>query len=454
MRRRSQGLDAHFRKHIHLGPGNFPTVATPRRSLHGAATYSPDESIGTGPALAPTEDMASTHSHGGCTPPEATAATSPAGRRHSADDDDVLDNDTGRTGTANPRPAGGRPVPDNDAGTQLDFGFGVAPLADRANRRLAAALCQRLDVKFGVTPLAVTPLAGIPRPAPPTVMGPFVAAIADLPDLEQPVDTYIWQETFIQHACRADAALADFHCKLEDRVRPIDTLRESCADLKDSCANLHTTVTATSSTLASLVALMGNTHERVSTLEAATAKNEADVAAATAAHASTAVAVAEIGSVVTEAVDDRVGRHIGSLKSDVSSLGQDVLALRTLLATMHGTPTPTATDGTVTPLKPPADFAAPPLEEAQPLDADDTPPPAATGTPRPTNKLFPHVDSTNLRVNVTRHDHFHTRPADPRFPTGKRHDNDGASSDGGQWAPGWQAPSWQQNWSQRAPQPT
>ncbi len=406
------------------------------------------------------DNMASTHSHGGCIPPEAMAATSPAGGRHAADDDDVPNNDTGRTDTAKLRPAGGRNVPDNDAGTQLDFGFGVAPLADRANRRLAAALRQRLDVKLGVTPLAVTPLAGRPRPAPPTVMGSFVAAIADLPDLEQPVDSYIWQETFMQQARRADAALADFHPELDDRVRPIDTLRKSCANLKDSCANLHTTVTVTSSTLTLLVALMGNTHERVSTLEAATAKNKADVAttmqalaATTAAHALTAAAVAEIGSVVTDAVDDHVGRHIGSLKSNVSSLGQDVLALRTLLATMHGTPTPTATDGTVTPLKPPADFAPPPLEEAQPLDADDTPSPAATGTPRPTNKLFPHVDSTNLRVNVTQHDPFQTRPADPRFPTGGRHDNNAASSAGGQWAPGWQAPSWQQNWSQRAPQP-
>ena len=230
----------------------------------------------------------------------------------------------------------------------------------------------------------------------------------------------------MQHARRADAALADFHHELDDRVRPVDTLHELCADLKDSCANVHTMVTATSSTLALLVVLMGNTHERVSTLEAATAKNEADVAttmhalaATTAAHASTAAAVAEIGSVGTDAVDDRVGHHIGSLKSDVSSLGQDVLALRTLLATMHGTPTPAATDGTLTPLKPPADFAAPPLEEAQPLDVDDMPPPAATGTLRPTNKLFPHVDSTNLRVDVTQHDHFHTRPADPRFPTGR-----------------------------------
>jgi hypothetical protein len=433
MRRCSQGLDAHFRKHIHLEAGNIPTVATPRRSLLGAATYSPDESIGTGPALAPTENMASTHSQGGRIPPEAMAATNPAGGRHTADDDNVPDNDTGRTGMANPCPAGGRPVPDNDAGTQLDFGLGVAPLADSPNRRLAAALRQRLDAEFGATPLAVTPPAGRPHPAPPTVMGPFVAAIANLPDLEQPVDSYIWRKTFLQHARQADAALADFHRELDDRVRPINTLRESCADLKDSCANLHTTVTATFSTLALLVALMGSTHKRVSTLEAATARNEADVAAATAAHASTTTVVAEIGSVVTEAVDDRVGRHIGSLKSDVSSLGQDVLALRTLLATMHGTPAPTAPDGTVTPLKPPADCAAPPLEGAQSLDSDDTPTPAAPGTPRPTNKMFPYVDSTNLRVDITQHDQSHTRPAVPPFPPGGRHDDDAASSDGGQW---------------------
>jgi hypothetical protein len=111
-----------------------------------------------------------------------------------------------------------------------------------------------------------------------------------------------------------------------------------------------------------LVALIGNTHEMVLTLEAATAKNKADVAttmnalaATTAAHATTAAAVAEISTVVTDAVDDRIGHHIGSLKSDVSSLGQDVLALRTLLATMHGKPPPTPPPTTtVSPHKPPA----------------------------------------------------------------------------------------------------
>ena len=86
-------------------------------------------------------------------------------------------------------------------------------------------------------------------------------------------------------------------------------------------------------------------------------------------HATTAAAVAEISTTVTDAVDNLVGRHIGSLKSDVSSLGQDVLALRTLLATMHGKPPPTppptttlAADGTVSPHKPPAVVAVPPLQ--------------------------------------------------------------------------------------------
>ena len=102
------------------------------------------------------------------TPPDAMAATSPAGGCYTADDNDVPDNNTGGAGKTEPRPAGGHPMPDEDAGTQLDFEFGVAPLADRANRRLAAALHQRLDVEFGVTQLAITPLAGRPRPAPPT----------------------------------------------------------------------------------------------------------------------------------------------------------------------------------------------------------------------------------------------------------------------------------------------
>ena len=61
--------------------------------------------------------------------------------------------------------------------------------------------------------------------------------------------------------------------------------------------------TATLSNLASLLALMGHTHERVSKLEAATAKNKADVATTMAAHATTPAAVAGIGMTVTNAID-------------------------------------------------------------------------------------------------------------------------------------------------------
>ena len=183
-------------------------------------------------------------------------------------------------------------------------------------------------------------------------------------------------------------------------------------------------------------------------MEAATAKHEAGVAktmstlsATTAAHATTAAAVAEIGTVVAVAVDDRVGRHIGSLKSEVSSLGQDVLALCSLLVTMHGKPTAntSATVGTVSPPKPPDVF-----EDDSLPDVDNTPPTATPETPWPASKLFPNVDSTNLRVDATQHALFHAHPIDQRFPTGGRHDNDVAPSDGDRWAP---------SYSQRAPPP-
>ncbi len=160
----------------------------------------------------------------------------------------------------------------------------------------------------------------------------------------------------MRQACLADKALADFHRKLDDHFVTVETLRVSCADLKDSCLDLRATATAmcanvsaTTSDLASLIVLMGRMHERVSTLEAASAKNTTDVASAMSAlagnaagHNRTAAAVAGISATVTGTVDDLVGRHIGALKSDVSSLGQDVHALCTLLASMHGKPPPPA----------------------------------------------------------------------------------------------------------------
>ena len=230
MRRRSQGiktprslLDTHLRRHTqtHLDEGNFPNVATPAqtpcRILHGVATSSLDlvgtHSDARSLALAPTDGT-------GCTspvPPDAPAAN---------------------------RPAGGRHAPDDDAVTTLDFEFGAGNPA----RPAGAGDC----------------------PARPTVLETFTAAIDELPDLEEPVDSYMWRETFMQHARRADTALADFHRELDARFGPADTLRDLCADLKDSCINLRTTVTANSSDLASLIALMGQTHARVLTLKALT----------------------------------------------------------------------------------------------------------------------------------------------------------------------------------------
>ncbi len=116
-------------------PNHTTPVQMPRRTLHGAATYSSDESIRPGPdymllALAPTDGMAAPHSPGGCitpAPPDDMAATCPAGGRHTADDDDE----------------------DN------------------------------VYLEFGITPLASTN-AGHERPVRPTVMESFAAAITDL----------------------------------------------------------------------------------------------------------------------------------------------------------------------------------------------------------------------------------------------------------------------------------
>jgi hypothetical protein len=283
MCRRSKGIDPpHFllnthlcrHTHNHLDDGDFPNVATPvqtpRRILYGAATSSL-ELVGTRSdarslALAPTDGTAATCSAGGCTspvPPYATAAT---------------------------RPAGGRHEPNDDAVTNLDFDFSVTPVAPLAGKNTSR------------------PAGAGDHPAHPTVLESFAAAINKLPDLEEPVGSYVWRETIIQHAQRADTALADFHCELDTRFSPADALPDSCANLKDSCIDLRTTVTTNSSDLVSLmIALMGQTHARVLTLEAATAKNEADVvttmtalAATAAAHAMTAAAVAEFGTTVTD----------------------------------------------------------------------------------------------------------------------------------------------------------
>jgi hypothetical protein len=116
-----------------------------------------------------------------------------------------------------------------------------------------------LDSEFDISP--VTPIANRTPAACPTVMETFATAIEGLPDLEEPVHSYIWREAFMKHARRADEALAEFHRELGVCVCPVDTLRDSCTNLKELCTNLHTAATATSSTLASLVVLMGIMHK-------------------------------------------------------------------------------------------------------------------------------------------------------------------------------------------------
>ena len=496
MRLRSQGpephrstLDAHLRGHIHtdLAEGEIPTVQTPRRILHGPAT--------------PFSDSVGTHSTSRSTSPDGSAATRSAGGRTSpepvlpttalpAPDDDAatqLDFEFGATplvvtplaGRDNAHPAARSPVLgsgglDIDALPDLEepnalaaaiawrstfvkhAGVDVTPavrakaIADEANQRKAATLRHRLRLLLsdGVAEndaaARAAESAALAPAARTTVMATFAAAVDDLPDLVDPVDSFVWRETFMKHARHADTALAEFNRELDTRFGPADALRVSCADLKALCAE-------NSSALASLITLMGQTHARVSTLEAATAKNEADfattktaLAATVAAQVTTAAAVAGFSSTVNDAVVDHVGRHFGPLRSDVTSLGQELVALRNLMENMHGDPPPPAAphpgapvaDDTVLSLESPADDA-PQSTPAPPgvttgNSGPDMPPPAVPGMLLPASKLFPNVDSTNLRVDTTHRARFGAQ----RFPAEGRHDDDEPPYEGGRWAPG------------------
>ena len=244
---------------------------------------------------------------------DGSAATSPAGGRPAPEDDDVE--------TAVMLPAGGCPTPTLTDGSAATSPAGGC-LAPKDVAVETATACDDLTAdnpyfNFDMSaPLNDTRPTTCGDRARPTALEIFVMAVGELPDLAEPVDSFLWRETFMRQACLADSALADFHRELDGRFETADALRISCAALKVSCLDLHATATTTSFDLASLIVLMGRTHKRVSTLEAASAKNTADVAA----------------------TNDLVGRHIGALQSDVSVLGQDVHALCTLLATMHGNP--------------------------------------------------------------------------------------------------------------------
>ena len=59
--------------------------------------------------------------------------------------------------------------------------------------------------------------AGSGGTARPTALETFAMAIEQLPNLEEPVDSFLWRETFMQQARLADKALADFHRELDGR---------------------------------------------------------------------------------------------------------------------------------------------------------------------------------------------------------------------------------------------
>ena len=190
MRRRSQGLehplpnlDAHLHKLIHtvIGGRNFPTIATPaqtpQRNLLGAAP-SISESVGT-----------STNTLMGPTPPDDMAAMLPAGGLIAP----TLTNDS-----AMPCPAGGHPTPDINA---------VAPV-DKATTFPAGGIDAPDDAltddnpyfEIGM-PARPTGFGGTARP---TALETFAMAIKQLPNLEDPVESFLWREPFMQQARLAD----------------------------------------------------------------------------------------------------------------------------------------------------------------------------------------------------------------------------------------------------------
>jgi len=283
MRLRSQGpephrstLDAHLRGHIHtdLAEGEIPTVQTPRRILHGPAT--------------PFSDSVGTRSTSRSASPDGSAATRSAG---------------GRTSPEPVLPTTALPAPDDDAATQLDFEFGATPLvvtplagrdtahpaarspvlgsggldidalpdleepnalteaiawrstfvkhagvdvtpavrakaiANEANQRKAATLRHRLRLLLsdGVAENDAAARAAesavLAPAARTTVMATFAAAVDDLPDLVDPVDSFVWRETFMKHARHADTALAEFNRELDSRFGPADSPRRHHGEL-------------------------------------------------------------------------------------------------------------------------------------------------------------------------------------------------------------------------------
>jgi hypothetical protein len=124
----------------------------------------------------------------GVTPPDGTTATRSARGRTAPTPTDC---------TAATHPAGGRTAP--------------ALTNSTTATRSAEGCTAPNDVIADSSEFVVTPIAdrNAMRPALPTMLELFARAIKQLPDLEEPVDLFLWQETFMRQACLADTAMAD-----------------------------------------------------------------------------------------------------------------------------------------------------------------------------------------------------------------------------------------------------
>ena len=175
----------------------------------------------------PHDDMAAMLPAGGLIAPTLTnslAAPRPTGGRPAPDINAVAPVDTAATlpagdinavvpvDTAVTLPAGGRrPAPNINAVVPVDTAATL--LAGGIDTPDDALRGDNPYFKFG-TPARPTGSGGT---ACLTALETFAMSIEQLPNLEEPVDSFLWRETFMQQARLADKALADFHRELDGR---------------------------------------------------------------------------------------------------------------------------------------------------------------------------------------------------------------------------------------------
>ena len=123
------------------------------------------------------------------------------------------------------------------AGVDVTPAVRAKAIADEANQRKAATLRHRLRLLLsdGVAENDAAARAAesavLAPAARTTVMATFAAAVDDLPDLVDPVDSFVWRETFMKHARHADTALAEFNRELDSRFGPADSPRRHHGEL-------------------------------------------------------------------------------------------------------------------------------------------------------------------------------------------------------------------------------